>query len=69
MFLPSFTFVATANAVASVGVKPVFVDIQGDKYTMDPSDLNKKITKRSRVMIPVHLYESIASMGEIVEIA
>jgi dTDP-4-amino-4,6-dideoxygalactose transaminase len=56
VLLPSFTFVATANSVISVGAKPVFVDIRRDNYTMDPDDLKKKITKKSRAIIPVHLY-------------
>ncbi len=46
VLIPSFTFVATANSVKSVGAKPVFVDILKDNYTMDPNDLRKKITKR-----------------------
>ena len=42
VLLPSFTFVATANAVVSTGARPVFVDILADSYTMDPEDLEKK---------------------------
>jgi dTDP-4-amino-4,6-dideoxygalactose transaminase len=67
--LPSFTFVATANAVVSVGAKPVFVDIKKDNYTMDPLDLEKKITKKSKAVIPVHLYGNVAYMDEISEIS
>lgn len=69
VLLPSFTFVATANAVVSVGAKPVFVDIISSNYTMDPDDLRKKITKRSKAVIPVHLYGNFAYMDEISEIA
>lgn len=69
VLIPSFTFVATANAVVSVGAKPVFVDIISSNYTMDPDDLRKKITKRSRAIIPVHLYGNFAYMDEISEIA
>ncbi|ABK78053.1 pyridoxal phosphate-dependent enzyme [Cenarchaeum symbiosum A] len=68
VLLPSFTFVATANAVATVGAKPVFVDI-GRGYAMDPADLEAKITRRSRAAIPVHLYGGMAPMGEIKRIA
>ncbi len=68
VLLPSFTFVATANSVISVGAKPVFVDIRPENYTMDPIDLKKKITKRSKVIIPVHLYGNFAYMDEISEI-
>ncbi|MEX1996839.1 MAG: DegT/DnrJ/EryC1/StrS family aminotransferase [Nitrosopumilaceae archaeon] len=69
VLLPSFTFVATANAVVSVGAKPVFVDILKQNYTMDPNHLRKKITKKSKVIIPVHLYGNMAYMNEISEIA
>ena len=69
VLLPSFTFVATANSVISVGAKPVFVDIRPENYTMDPVDLKKKITKRSKVIMPVHLYGNFAYMDEINEIA
>ncbi|MEW6044327.1 MAG: DegT/DnrJ/EryC1/StrS family aminotransferase [Thermoproteota archaeon] len=69
VLLPSFTFVATANAIVSVGAKPVFVDILKDNYTMDPADLKRKITKRSRAVIPVHLYGNVAYIDEISEIA
>lgn len=69
VLLPSFTFVATANAVLSTGAKPVFVDILKENYTMDPLDLEKKITARSKVVIPVHLYGNVAFMKKISKIA
>jgi len=69
VLLPSFTFVATANAVVSVGARPVFVDILEENYTMDPDDLRKKITKKSKAVIPVHMYGNMAYMDELSEIA
>ena len=69
VLVPSFTFVATANSVKSVGAKPVFVDILNDNYTMDPNDLRKKITRRTKAIIPVHLYGHMAYMDEILEMA
>ncbi|MDW0199926.1 MAG: DegT/DnrJ/EryC1/StrS family aminotransferase [Nitrososphaeraceae archaeon] len=69
ILIPSFTFVATANSVACTGAKPVFVDIEKDTYTMDPLDLENKITKKTRAIIPVHLYGHPAKMDEIKEIA
>jgi len=69
VLIPSFTFVATANAVVSVGAKPVFVDILSSNYTMSPDDLRKKITRKSRAIIPVHLYGNFSFMKEISEIA
>jgi len=69
ILVPSFTFVATANSVKSIGAKPVFVDILNDNFTMDPNDLRKKITRRTKAIIPVHLYGHMAYMDEILEIA
>ena len=68
VLLPSFTFVATANAVVAAGGRPVFVDIKKDDFTLDPSALRAKITKRSKVVIPVHLYGHPCDM-EVIEIA
>jgi len=69
VIIPSFTFVATANAVVSTGAKPVFVDILKDNYTMDPDDLQKKITKRTRAIILVHLYGNVSHIERFSEIA
>lgn len=69
VLIPSFTFVATANAVKSVGAKPIFVDILKENYTIDPNDLKKKITKKSKAIIPVHLYGNVAYMNKIIELA
>ncbi len=69
VLIPSFTFVATANAVVAAGGRPVFVDIKKDDYTIDVSDLKKKITKKSKVVIPVHLYGHPADLDEIGELA
>ena len=67
--LPSFTFVATANAVKSVGATPVFIDIEPFDYTMSPYDLQSKITNKTKAIIPVHLYGHSASMDTIMDIA
>jgi len=69
VLVPSFTFVATANSVVSTGAKPVFVDILKENYTMDPDDLQKKITKKTRAIMPVHLYGNVAYINRILEIA
>jgi perosamine synthetase len=69
VLIPSFTFVATANAVVAAGGKPVFVDIKNDDYTMDVSDLKAKVSKKSRAVIPVHLYGHPSDMDEIGELA
>ncbi len=69
VLLPSFTFLATANAIVAAGAKPVFVDIKRNDYTIDPEDLERKVTNRSKAVIPVHLYGHTADMKRISEIA
>ena len=69
VLVPSFTFVATANAVVSTGAKPIFVDILKENYTIDPDDLEKKITKKTRAIIPVHLYGNVAMIERLAEIS
>jgi len=69
ILIPSFTFVATANAVVSTGAKPIFVDILKANYTIDPDDLEKKITKKTRAIIPVHLYGNVADVEKLSEIS
>ena len=66
--VPSLTFVATANVVLACGAKPVFVDIRKD-YNMDPASFRKALTRRTRAVIPVHVYGYPADMDEIREIA
>ena len=69
VLIPSFTFVATANSVLSTGAKPVFVDILKENFTMNPNDLQKKITKKTKAIVPVHLYGNVAYLDKISEIA
>jgi len=69
VLVPSFTFVATANAVLAVGAKPVFVDIDLNDYTIDVTELEKKIGKKCKAVIPVHLYGHPANMGSIIKLA
>jgi dTDP-4-amino-4,6-dideoxygalactose transaminase len=63
------TFIATAEAISFAGAKPVFVDVDEDTYTLDPSKLEEAITPRTKAVIPVHLYGQIADMDPILEIA
>ena len=69
VLLPSFTFVASANSVVAAGGTPVFVDINETDYTIDIKDLATKITKRTRAIMPVHLYGHPADLDEIAELA
>src|SRR5579863_688604 len=64
-----FTFVATAGAVARVGAKPVFVDIDPVTYNLDAVDLSKAVTSKTRAVIPVHLYGLPADMDAILAVA
>jgi dTDP-4-amino-4,6-dideoxygalactose transaminase len=64
-----FTFIATAEAISYVGAIPVFVDIRPDTFNMDVSQIAAKITKRTKAILPVHLYGQAAEMGPLMEIA
>jgi dTDP-4-amino-4,6-dideoxygalactose transaminase len=63
------TFVATTWAVSYVGAKPVFVDVDPVTYTMDVSQVEAKITKHTRAILPVHLYGQAADLDPLLEIA
>jgi dTDP-4-amino-4,6-dideoxygalactose transaminase len=69
VILPSHTFIATAEAVSHVGAKPVFVDIDEKTYNINPSLIEKAITKKTKAIIPVHLYGQPAEMEQILKIA
>ena len=69
VILPSFTFVATAEAVVLAGGKPVFTDIDADTYNLSPSAVEKSITKKTKAILPVDLYGFSADMKPLREIA
>lgn len=69
VILPSFTFVATANSVVATGAKPVFADINIDDYTIDAADVEKKITNKTKAIIPVHLYGHPSNLDKLNTIA
>lgn len=65
----SYTWISTAEVIALVGAKPVFVDIDSDTWNMDPAQLEEAITKRTKAIIPVGIYGQTADMDAINEIA
>ncbi|HEY6267461.1 MAG TPA: DegT/DnrJ/EryC1/StrS family aminotransferase [Candidatus Acidoferrum sp.] len=69
VLLPPFTFVATGSAVSALGAKPVFADIRPDTYNLDPSELERRVTLRTRAIIVVHLYGLAADMDPILAFA
>ncbi|MFP9193842.1 DegT/DnrJ/EryC1/StrS family aminotransferase [Natrialbaceae archaeon A-CW1-1] len=69
VIVPSFTFIATANAVRLVGARPVFADIERTTYGLDPASVREAITDRTAAVIPVHLYGTPCRIGELVSLA
>lgn len=65
----SHSFFATSEAIALVGAKPVFVDIQESDFNIDPLQIEKLITKKTKAIIPVHLYGGPCEIGSVIEIA
>ena len=65
VLVPSFTFVSTAEVVVLLGYKPVFVDVDFRTFLIDMDSVKKNITKKTRAIIPVHLFGQAANMNEI----
>ncbi|MDB5295231.1 MAG: wbpE [Phycisphaerales bacterium] len=66
---PSFTFFATAGCVARLGATPVFAEIDPRTFNVDPADVARKITKRTKAIMPVHLFGQLADMTAINAVA
>ncbi len=69
VIVPSFTFIATANAPLFVGAKPVFADIEDTTFGVDPEDVKEKITEKTKAIIPIHYGGCPCKIRELKEIA
>ena len=69
VIVPAHTWLATGEAVVYTGATPVVVDIEPDTLCMDPGKFEKAITQRTKAVIPVHLFGSMADLDRIIEIA
>lgn len=69
VIIPSHTFTATAEPVIWIKAKPVFAEINKDSFTISPGDIEKKITSKTKAIIPVHLYGQPADMTSIIKLA
>jgi len=69
VIVPAFTYVATAEVIALLGLTPVLVDVEWDTFNIDPSKIEEAITPRTKAIVPVHLFGQCADMGRIMEIA
>jgi len=69
VIVPALTWTATAWAAVQVGATPVFADVRRSDWCLDPESVRRCITPRTRAVIPVHLYDQVAEMDAILEIA
>lgn len=69
VIVPAFTFIATASAVIRAGARPVFADIEPVSCGLDPEEIRRRATARTRAVIPVHLFGQPARIGEVVQAA
>ena len=69
VIVPSFTFAATANAVALTGATPVFADISADTFNLDPESVREAVTDRTAAVMPVHLYGHPADMDALAAVS
>jgi len=69
VIVPALTFVATVNPIIYVGAKPVFVDVDIKTWNISPSEIEKRITQKTKAIIPVHFYGNPCNMSEVMNIA
>ena len=68
VIVPTFTYVASVNTILQAGARPVFVDSLEETWQMDPTDIRRKISGRTKAIMAVHLYGQACDMSEIVKI-
>lgn len=69
VIVPSLTFISTAVSLLYVGARPVFAEVEPVTFNLDPADVKKKITKNTRIIVPVHYAGQMATMDELAVIA
>jgi UDP-2-acetamido-2-deoxy-ribo-hexuluronate aminotransferase len=66
---PSFTYIATTEVMALLGLKPIFVEVDKDTFCIDPDRIREAVTSKTKAIVPVHLYGQAADMDQIMAIA
>lgn len=69
VLVPALTFITSANVILQANLTPVFVDVEKDYYCIDPQKINEKITKKTKAIMPVHLFGQSSDMNAILKIA
>lgn len=69
VILPAITFIASSNVILHNNLKPIFTDVEPDYYCIDPKKIEEKITKKTKAIMPVHLFGQSADMLPILRIA
>ena len=69
MITTDFTFIATVEVIALLGLKPVLVDVDRETFNIDIQEIEKAVTPRTKAIVPVHLFGQCANMEAIMEIA
>ncbi len=69
VIVPAFTYVATAEVIALLGLKPVFIDVDKDTFNIDVDQLENKLSLRTKAIVPVHLYGQCANMEALLSFA
>lgn len=69
VIVPSFTYIASVNTIAQTGATPVFAESRAADWLLDPADVERRITPRTRAIMPVHLYGASCDMAALMDIA